>query len=336
MRVAIIGSGLQARRRAPVVRDWPGAELIVVTSAEGESAKVLAGKMQCEADVGWETTVNRPDIDVVLVCTPPDIHAAITIAALGAGKDVLCEKPLTRTVGESEEVVKAARETSRVLKCGFNHRHHPGVWGAKELFDRGDLGEPLFGRCVYGIGGRPGYEKEWRADPKIAVGGQLAEQGIHVIDLFRWFFGEFHEVTGFTTTSYWRIGPLEDNGFALLRTPSGVIASVHSSLTQWKNMFVFEIYGSDGYVRVEGLGGSYGNERLIVGRRDFEAPFAEVVTEFRGEDRSWLEEWKEFVSAIRDRRTPLGDGKDGLEALKLVYAIYDSAQTGRTALCRPA
>lgn len=330
MRVAIIGAGLQGKRRAPVVKDWPGAELIIITSASDGSAKTLAAKMECAAGLGWKDIVTRSDIDVVLVCTPPDLHAAISIAAMKSGKHVLCEKPLTRTVAEAEEMLAVAQSTGVTLKCGFNHRHHPAVWKAKQLIDQGDLGNLLLGRCVYGICGRPGYESEWRADPSIVAGGQFMEQGIHAVDLFRWFFGDFQEATGFMTTSFFNISPLEDNGFALLRAKSGAIVSIHSSLTQWKNLFTFEIYGTDGYIRVEGLGGGYGNEKLIFGKRDFNAPFSEQITEFRGDDRSWLEEWKEFVSAIQEKREPIGSAKDGLEALKLVYAVYDAARTRQT------
>jgi predicted dehydrogenase len=227
-------------------------------------------------------------------------------------------------------MVAVAQATGLTLKCGFNHRHHPAIWKAKQLFDQGQLGEPIFGRCAYGICGRPGYEKEWRADTNIVSGGQLMEQGIHAVDLFRWFLGDFKKVTGFTATKYFDISPLEDNGFALLRTDSGVIASIHSSLTQWKNLFIFEVFGSDGYIRVEGLGGGYGNEKLSIGKRDFSAPFTEEVLEYRGDDRSWLDEWKEFVTAIQEKREPLGNGVDGLEALKLVNAIYQAAQDGQT------
>jgi predicted dehydrogenase len=330
MRVAIIGAGLQARRRAPVVKDWQGAELTIITSKDGKEAEFLSQKMGCEAGIGWETVVTRSDIDVVLVCTPPDIHAAISIAALQAGKHVLCEKPLTRTIAEAEEMIAVAQATGLTLKCGFNHRHHPAIWKAKQLFDQGELGEPVFGRCVYGICGRPGYEKEWRADQNVVSGGQFMEQGIHAVDLFRWFLGDFQQVTGFTATKYFHISPLEDNGFALFRTRSGLIASIHSSLTQWKNLFTFEVFGSDGYFRVEGLGGGYGNEKLIIGKRDFNAPFTEEVIEYRSDDRSWVEEWKEFVAAIEEKREPIGSGIDGLEALRLVNAVYRAAQTGQT------
>jgi predicted dehydrogenase len=331
MRVAIIGAGLQAKRRAPVIKDWPDAELAIITAKKGEDAKPLAQKMGCEAGEGWETVVTRPDIDIVLVCTPPDIHALISIAAMQAGKHVLCEKPLTRTIPEAEEMIAVARATGLTLKCGFNHRHHPAILKAKQLFDQRSFGEPLFGRCTYGICGRPGYEKEWRADTKVVTGGQFMEQGIHAVDLFRWFLGDFQQVTGFTSTKYFDISPLEDNGFALLRTASGVIASIHSSLTQWKNLFIFEVFGMDGYFRVEGLGGGYGNEKLFTAKRDFNAPFTEEVIEYRSDDRSWFEEWKEFMGAIRENREPIGNGTDGLEALKVVNAVYQAANDGQTA-----
>lgn len=329
MRVAIIGAGLQAKRRAPVVKDWPNAELVIITAKNKKDAEPLAQKMGCEAGEGWETTVIRPDIDIVLICTPPDTHAEIGITALQAGKHVLCEKPLTRTVAEAEELITVAQATGLTLKCGFNHRHHPAIWKAKQLFDQGVFGEPVFGRCVYGICGRPGYEKEWRADPNVVSGGQFMEQGIHAVDLFRWFLGDFQRITGLMATKFFKISPLEDNGFGLLQTKSGVIVSIHSSLTQWKNLFCFEIFGSDGYFRVEGLGGGYGNEKLIIGKRDFDAPFTEEVIEYRGDDCSWFEEWKEFITSIEEKRQPLGNGADGLEAMKILNALYKSSQTGQ-------
>jgi predicted dehydrogenase len=326
MRVGIVGAGLQGQRRAPVLRDFPDTQLVVISAAHLESAKRLADSMGCEAAVGWEPVVERDDVDVVLVCTPPHLHAVISVAAIRRGKHVLCEKPLARTLEEAQGMVAAARECGVTLKCGFNHRHHPGIQQARQWFASGVIGQPIFIRCRYGIGGRPGYEKEWRADPQIVAGGQLMEQGIHAVDLCRWFLGDFAQVVCLVGTHFWKMQPLEDNAFVLFRTPGGAVASIHSSLTQWKNVFSFELFGRDGYIAVEGLGGSYGTERAVLGRRDFTAPFGEEVIEFRGDDRSWLEEWKEFVAAVREGREPLGGGQDGLETLRLVYAAYEAAQ----------
>lgn len=329
MKVAMVGAGLQCRRRAPVVREWPGAELAVIASLHLDHARDMAARFGAEASDDWRTTVTRPDVDAVVVCTPPHVHAEIAIAALRAGKDVLCEKPLARTVAEAERMVAAARETGRVLKCGFNHRHHPAVRDAHRVVAAGEIGAPLFGRCRYGICGRPGYEKEWRADPAQAAGGQFIEQGTHALDLFRWFMGEIVEVACMTGIAYFKEQPLEDNGMALFRMASGATACLHTSLTQWKNQFSFEIFGADGYVLVEGLGASYGDERLIRGRRDFSAPFQDHVVEYRGGDISWKEEWREFVRAVQERSEPLGSARDGLQAMRVAHAAYEAERQGR-------
>jgi predicted dehydrogenase len=329
MKVAIIGAGLQCRRRAPVIKEWPGASLAVIASLHLDQAKEAAARFGGEASDDWKSAVARKDVDAVLVCTPPHVHAEISIAAMRAGKHVLCEKPLTRTLAESEQMVAAAKETGRVLKCGFNHRHHPAIRAAKQMLDEGKLGKPMFARCRYGICGRPGYEKEWRADPKQAAGGQFIEQGTHAIDLFRWFMGDIAEVACMTGVEYFKEQKLDDNGMAVFRMKSGATASLHASLTQWKNLFSFEVFGEDGYAQVEGLGTSYGTERLVTGRRDFDAPFQDTITEFRGGDISWKEEWKEFVRAIEERREPMGNGRDGLEAMRAGLAAYESEKTGR-------
>jgi len=326
MKVGLIGAGRQGLRRARAIK---GSEdkLVVITDINLDTAKSLACDMKCEATVNWEDVVKRKDIDIVVVTTPNHLHAPISILALKNGKHVLCEKPLARTPEEAMKIVGVATETKMKLKCGFNLRHHPAIQQARKWFDGGLIGELMFLRCYYGMCGRLGYERDWRANPEIAGGGELLDQGIHVLDLFHWFAGSFSRVLGFTATMFWNT-PVEDNAFVLLRTNKGLVASLHASWTQWKNLFLFEIYGKDGYITVEGLGGSYGVERAMLGKRSFSEPFNEKVVEFRGEDTSWLEEWREFVAAIKEDREPLGNGSDGLEALKLVYAVYESNNKG--------
>ncbi len=330
MRVGIIGAGLQGWRRAPIIRRLPQHDLVVVSDIRLDAAKELAQELGCEASEGWRHVVERSDIDAVVVCTPPHVHKAISVAAMLHGKHVLCEKPLARTVDEVTEMIAVANATGLVLKCGFNHRHHPAIRQAHLWFHEGKIGEPLFLRARYGIGGRPGYETEWRCDPEIVGGGHLMEQGIHLVDLSRWFLGDFTQVAAFVDTQFWAMEPLEDNAFVMYRTAAGVVATIHSSLTQWRNMFSFELYGRDGYINVEGIGGSYGTERVSLGPRDFTAPFKEEVVEFRREDQSWLEEWLEFSEAIDQGRQPSGDGYDGLAAMRLVYAAYEASSRQRT------
>ncbi len=328
MNVGIVGAGLQGRRRAQALIQFEDDRLVAVADVNRDAAESLASGADAKAYSNWEEITNRGDIDAVVICTPPNLHAPIGLAAMQNGKHVLCEKPLAMNPTEAEKMLAAAQNNHIKLKCGFNHRHHPGLKQAKAWINQGLIGDLISIRCQYGIGGRPGYDKEWRADAKVAGGGQLMDQGMHLLDLCRWFLGNFNEVFGFLATSYWDVAPLEDNVFALMRTQRGQIASMHSSWTQWKNQFIFEVFGKDGYVIIDGLGGSYGTEKAILGKRAFLEPFREEIIEFRGEDRSWLEEWQEFVSAIHENREPLGNGYDGLQALRLASAIYESTRNG--------
>jgi predicted dehydrogenase len=268
-------------------------------------------------------------VDIVVVSTTNNWLAPITVAALQAGKHVLCEKPPGCTAEEALQMLQAARNSKRRLKIGFNHRHHVAVWKAKELLDQDSIGELLFIRCRYGHGGRPGYEREWRADPKAAGGGELLDQGIHAIDLFRWFLGDFDEAFGYAATWFWDM-PVEDNAFALFRTEDGRVASLHASWTQWKNTFSLEVFGRDGYLIVDGLGGSYGTEQLTWGRRGpHSVPPDEKCFSWSGADISWTAEWSEFTAAIREDRQPLANEYDGWQAMRMVSAVYESARSGR-------
>jgi predicted dehydrogenase len=327
LRVGIVGAGLQGWRRAPAIAESPETEVSIVTALHLAHAERLARRIGCRAGTGWHGVVEADDVDAVVVCTPPDSHKEISIAAMRNGKHVLCEKPLARTVADAEEMVSAAARQGVVLKCGFNHRHHPGLEQAHQRMAEGFLGEIDYLRCRYGICGRPGFEREWRADPKVAAGGQLMEQGVHALDLFRWFAGDFVEAAGFVDTRYWATAPLDDNAMGLLRTSRGAVAYLHSSLTHWRNLFSFEVFGHDGYAVVEGLGGAYGTETVRFGRRAFDRPFEEQQIEYRGQDPSWKREWQEFADAVREGRRPIGDGRDGVEAMRMALAIYEASRT---------
>jgi len=328
LRVAVIGAGRVGSIRTREVARSADARLVAVVDTDEARAQELANAYGCAASDDWEQSVTHAGIDAVVVATPHNWLAPITLAALRAHKHVLCEKPLASTSQEAERLVQCASENGTKLKTGFNHRHHPAIKAAHGLASGGQIGRLLCIRCRYGHGGRAGYEREWRTDPGQSGGGELLDQGVHALDLFRWFLGDFSEMQAMLGHFFWPTA-VEDNVFCTLRTPRGQVASLHASWTQWKNLFSFEVFGDEGYVGVEGLGGSYGRERLVIGHRapNFGTPREEVV-EFE-QDSSWADEWKEFVSAIREDRAPLGDGRDGWEALRLVQAAYESAEHGQ-------
>ncbi|HEY4685821.1 MAG TPA: Gfo/Idh/MocA family oxidoreductase, partial [Dehalococcoidia bacterium] len=180
MNVALVGAGLQGRRRAAALR--PGDRLVAVADVDLPAAESLAREHGCAAAARWQDIVAAPDAEAVLVCTPPHLHAAVSVAAMEGGRHVLCEKPLGRTPAEAQAIVEAAAGNGVKLKCGFNHRYFPAIRQAKAWCCQGAIGELLFVRCRYGIGGRPGYETEWRAQPELSGGGELMDQGLHALD----------------------------------------------------------------------------------------------------------------------------------------------------------
>jgi predicted dehydrogenase len=342
--IALIGAGIIGRKRAAAIKESNNASIKVIVDINLEAAKILAAAYGSETEIDWMRAVSRQDVNIVVVSTINKHLAPICIAALTKGKHVLCEKPLGRNVSESENIIKAAAKGQYVIKTGLNHRHHPAIFKAKQLIDGNEIGRVYYLRCLYGHGGRPGYEKEWRASKDLCGGGELLDQGVHVVDLFRWFLGEFEEAFGQINTYYWNM-EVEDNAFAMFKTSAGQIATMHTSWTQWKNKFIFEVFGEKGYLIIDGLGGSYGVERLIIGKRKIDsvdplsknkfsikyaggAPEEEVI-EFPGQDISWQEEWKEFVSAIKENREPLGSGYDGLMANRMIEAVYKSAKLNK-------
>ena len=324
LRTAIIGCGLIGNKRAKVLGD---SRLIVAVDTNLARAKQLASQYpDCEAAGDWRAAATRKDVDLVIVATTNDMLAPATLAAVQAGKHVLVEKPAARSAAEIEPVVAAAKKSGVVAKVGFNHRFHPAFLKAREIVDSGVLGPLMFVRARYGHGGRLGMEKEWRGNPEIAGGGEMLDQGVHLIDLSRWFLGEFVEVSGRVATYFWD-WPVEDNGFALLRTSGGQIAWLHASCTEWKNTFSFEIYGRTGKLHIEGLGGSYGVERLSHYQMLPQmGPPPTTIYEYPGEDTSWKSEFEHLKECIAQNEPISGSVKDALEALRVVGKLYEQSK----------
>src|SRR5690242_2240025 len=188
-RVAIVGCGLIGTKRARALADCP--LVAVVDNNLGRAQQLAAQYPGCVAGADWRPVVARPDVDLVIVATTNDALASVTHAAVRHGKHVLVEKPAARNAEELEPVVAAARAAGVVVKVGFNHRFHPAFLKAQALFEADAVGPLMHLRGRYGHGGRVSYDREWRADPAVAGGGELLDQGVHLIDLARLFAGDF-------------------------------------------------------------------------------------------------------------------------------------------------
>lgn len=328
-RVGVIGCGLIGRRRARFAAEEARTEVAAVVDTDPGRAEEVAGEVGASAYDDWRRVVEDPSIDLVVVATPNGYLAEIGRAALDAGKHVLLEKPMGRNLAEAEWLAEGAAG-GQVLKIGFNHRYHPGLAALLEGVRSGEIGRVIGIRGRYGHGGRPGYEKEWRGDAELAGGGHLLDQGVHLADLIHGVAGLPARGVAFMQTAVWPLGPLEDNAYCLFHFSDGVVAQLHASMTQWKNLFSFEVHGELGSLSVEGLGGSYGEERLVRVRRRLEGGVPEVVEErFPGPDRSWELEWSDFVDAVETGAPRHGGVADGLAAMRMIDALYRSATSGQ-------
>jgi predicted dehydrogenase len=283
----------------------------------------------CTAHADWREVVSRAGVDAVVVATINDSLAEITLAAVKAGKHVLVEKPAARSADELRPVAAAARTAGVTVRVGFNHRFHPAFLKARELVDAGAVGPLMFVRGRYGHGGRIGYDREWRANPALAGGGELLDQGVHLIDLTRWFLGDVTDVSGIAGTFFWDM-PVEDNGFVCLKHAGGQVGWLHASCSEWKNLFCLEIYGKTGKLQIDGLGGSYGVERLAYYRMLPQmGPPETTIWEYPGEDTSWVAEFRSFEGAIAGAQGIGASPEDAVAALDVVAAVYRQSESTR-------
>lgn len=329
IKVAIAGFGKIGQVRKKELEKNENTKVVAIYDIN-KPEKLESNIKFCES---FEELLSQ-DIDAVFVCAFNDVLAEYTTQGLKAGKHVFCEKPPARTSQELQNVIDTEKESGKILKYGFNHRYHYSVMEAKKLIESGEMGKLLWLRGVYGKAGSIDYHKNWRNYREISGGGILIDQGIHMLDLMRYFSGQnFIHINSFVTTSYWDI-EAEDNAFAIMQSDEKVTAMLHSSATQWKHKFLLEMCFEEGYINLDGiLSGtrSYAPESLIVGKREFEdITFAmgkpkENITWFEN-DNSWELEVSEFVDAILGKSTiQNGTSEDAIETLKLVERIYENS-----------
>ena len=318
MRLAIVGCGFIGRKRADAAKSH---DLRVVADPDQARRESLAVATGAKAVADWKEAIDA-DVDAVIVSTPHDLLAPIALAAVQSGKHVLVEKPAARGPAEFAVVVAAARAMKRVVKVGYNHRFHPSILEAHRLVKSGELGPLMFLRGRYGHGGRLGYEKEWRAKREISGGGELIDQGSHLVDLARWFLGPLNADYAYLPTLFWDMG-VDDNCFLALRGAEGRMAWLHASWTEWKNMFSLEIYGRTGKIAIDGLGGSYGPERMTYYKMSPQmGPPETTVQEFSGPDSSWEREFEAFEAATRGEESVSASMEDALAVLEIIDRSY--------------
>jgi predicted dehydrogenase len=320
--VAIVGCGRIGRVRAAALR--PADRLVACADVDLAVAEALGREYGAPSCRNVDEALEH-DPGVVIVATSHDQLAPIAERALEAGAHVLVEKPAGIGTADVERLRSASERAGCIVKVGFNHRFHPGLFRAAAEVRSGRHGELLHVRGRYGHGGRPGYDREWRTSPELSGGGELVDQGMHLLDLVHWLAGPLPLHSALLRTQFWDTA-VEDNAALILgpaddRTAPWAI--LHVSWTEWKNTFSLEIYCRSSKLQVDGLGRSYGPETLRIYRMKPELgpPELEEIV-FPNADTSWLAEWEHFTAVLDGKAELLGSLADSHYAWSRVEDAY--------------
>jgi len=329
LRFGLIGCGEIGKLRAAALARLGPNRLVAVCDADGARVSALAAASRCAAEQDWRVLASRSDVDAVIVSTPPHLHAEMAVAALENGKHVLCEKPLARDSTECRRMIAAAAKAGRTLATGFNYRFYPSVEKARALLDSGIIGELDHIRSYAGYSATA-HHQAWLHDVSIMGGGALRDNGIHLIDLTRWFLGEVAEASGRASNAVWGFPGCEDNGFLHLRGVNGRIAALQASWTEWAGYrFEINIYGSLGAIRLRCFpmitevvasatrGGT-------TGKQVWRFPYVHLMEHLRSYRwvviESFVKEFHAFDRAISGQPSALATGVDGLRTIELAEA----------------
>ena len=326
LNIGIIGFGKMGQIRARAIEKDLRGKVISVFEPNGKSDNI-----EYKLAMNSESIINNEEIDCVFICTPNYLNQSLTIKALNAGKHVFCEKPPAFSAVDLLAVIDAEKTSGKKLMYGFNHRHHGSVIKMKSLIDSGDFGKVLWIRGRYGKSVDRDFFDTWRSKRETAGGGILLDQGIHMLDLFLLFAGSFDVVKSEVSNLYWK-QDVEDNVFAIFKnSETGVVASLHSTMTQWRHLFSIELFLEKGYLVLNGLktsSGTYGDEVLSLAKNRTTAPAAtwedeEHITYHT--DSSWESEISHFFDAvINDIPVSVGSSKDALNLMKLIDRTYEN------------
>jgi len=321
----IVGFGKIGRIRSNVISKIDNAQLIAIYDVSRKKIK---------NDIKFCNSYSElldQNIDAIIISGYTIDSAKFTIEALQKGIHVFCEKPPAMNVREVKQVIKAEEKSKKILKYGFNHRYHSSILEAKKIIDNNKLGKIILMRGVYGKAGSLDFNKDWRSYKKYTGGGILMDQGIHMLDLLRFLSGqEFTCHSSIVKKLLWNI-EFEDNAFALLKSKKNIIASIHSSATQWKHKFLLEVILEKGFITLDGIlssTNSYAPEKIIIAsngikstKKSMGKPSEKKI--YFNIDKSWQLEIEEFIYCITKKvKVQNGSSYDALKTMKLIEEIY--------------
>jgi len=328
MRVGIAGYGVVGKTRHRSIESNTSYKVTAISESNQEARQSIATGLEVYND--YQSLIANAEIDVIFISLPNQFAAEATCLSLQKGLHVFCEKPPARTHAELLEVEKKSLQFPALkLMYGFNHRFHLSVEKAKALIKGDSLGRIINMKGVYGKSQMINFNQtDWRTNREASGGGILLDQGIHMLDLMRYLSEEdFTQVFSFIDNAFWNFD-VEDNAYALMKSPSGLVAQLHSSATQWRHVFNLEITLERGSLILGGLltgSKSYGDETLTIITSDLSkdngAP-RESTSQYN-EDVSWDNEIQYFANSLADNTAiERGSIHDAMETMKLIEVIY--------------
>ncbi len=321
--VGIIGCGLIGKKRYRYLKN-KSIVRAVCDSDISKAEEIAKNKKKIKVFSDWKKIINSDEINTIFICTTHNLLSKILIEAIKKNKHVLVEKPASISENELKKAISISMKKRIVVKVGYNHRHHGSIKESLKLVKNNKIGDLMFIKASYGHGGRIGYEKEWRMNKKISGGGELLDQGSHLIDLSMMFFGTVISHKSKLTTSFWKT-KVDDNAFLILEFNKKKISFIHASCTEWKNNFTFEIYGKSGKIKIEGKGGSYGFEKVTLFKMTKKMGKPKIIKIKIGKvDKSWRTETDIFFDDIIKKKYSNIELVRSLEILKLIDKIYQN------------
>jgi UDP-N-acetyl-2-amino-2-deoxyglucuronate dehydrogenase len=335
----IVGAGVIAAIHADAIAllsktARPDARLVAVTDVDADAAAAFAVAHGCPAEPDLAALLAREDVEVVCVCVPSGLHAAIGTQAAKAGKHLVVEKPIDVSLEAADRLIDAARTAGVALTVISQHRFDPGLIELRRLLD-----EQVLGRLILGEATTKWYRTQayydsaaWRGTYAMD-GGSLMNQGVHYVDLLRWCLGPPAEVTAVCTTQAHQV-EVEDTALAIVRFASGAVGTVLSSTAAFPGFPQrLEITGTGGTVTVEDgqiirrvlaedPGPAAPADAALAGRSAAADPAALGVA-------SHAAQLADLLKAVDTGREPAVSGRDGRDTLEIVLAVYESSRTGR-------
>jgi len=321
-RVAVIGLGSVAQLvHLPNLVKIKNAEITAVAEINKNRLNSVADKYGIKKRFkDYTELLSDDETEAVIIATPTHLHKEIAIACLSAGKDVLVEKPLARNSKEGQEIIECAKKNNRKLMVGMNLRYRPDSMLIRSLIDAGEIGKPFYIKCGW-IRKQSSSEK-WFTKREEAGGGVILDLGINLVDLALWL-ADYPKVISISTKNYFHNSRnLEDTSLSFIRCENLTISLEASwSMAEEKDIFYTNVYGTKGSIGANPfkLIKVMADEHMDLG-----STFVESPTEaFK---KSYLNELKSFIGAIRGLNPVFSSGEEALQLLKIAEAMYKSAE----------